>query len=76
MYKPIEIDFDVYKELTVRRDSPDMTENDVIRNLLGLRRIYPLMGTAETEAKTPWVGKELFYLMVLNFVWNLEAGNI
>ncbi|MGC6328921.1 hypothetical protein [Rhizorhabdus sp. FW153] len=32
----IEIDFEVYKELTVRRATEAMTYNDVIRGLLGL----------------------------------------
>ena len=32
----IEVDFEVFKELTVRRESESMTENDVIRLLLGL----------------------------------------
>jgi hypothetical protein len=32
----IEVDFEVYKALTVRRETVVMTENDVIRNLLGL----------------------------------------
>ena len=36
MYKKIDIDFDVFKKLTVMRDGPDMTENDVIRKLLDL----------------------------------------
>jgi len=30
----IEIDFDVYKALTARRPSEDVTENDVLRQLL------------------------------------------
>lgn len=32
----IEVDFDVYKELTLRRPTESVTYNDVIRNLLGL----------------------------------------
>jgi hypothetical protein len=32
----IEVDFQVFKELTVRRETEDMTPNDVIRDLLGL----------------------------------------
>src|ERR1051325_40851 len=32
----IDIDFDVYKELTFRRKTEDMTENDVLRELLHL----------------------------------------
>ena len=34
----IEIDFDVYKDLTNLRDSEDVTYNDVIRELLGLNK--------------------------------------
>ncbi len=32
----IEVDFDVFKQLTVRRATEDVTYNDVIRELLGL----------------------------------------
>jgi hypothetical protein len=32
----IEVDFDVFKQLTGRRESEDITYNDVIRELLGL----------------------------------------
>ncbi len=34
--RTIEIDFEVYKQLTLRRASEDVTPNDVIRELLGL----------------------------------------
>jgi hypothetical protein len=33
----IEVDFEVFKELTVRRASENVTYNDVIRELLGLK---------------------------------------
>jgi hypothetical protein len=33
----IEVDFEVFKELTVRRVSENVTHNDVIRELLGLK---------------------------------------
>lgn len=36
MYTTIEIDFDVFKELTVRRDNESVSYNDVLRVLLGL----------------------------------------
>jgi hypothetical protein len=42
----IEIDFDVFKELTVRRASEDVTYNDVIRDLLGLDPV------TETQERT------------------------
>mgnify|MGYP001068193971 CR=1 FL=1 len=36
MYTSIDIDFDVFKALTARRATPESTENDVLRKLLGL----------------------------------------
>ena len=35
----IEVDFDVFKELTARRPSEDVTHNDVLRELLKLRPV-------------------------------------
>ena len=35
---PIEVDFEVYKQLTVRRTTEDISYNDVIRGLLGLKQ--------------------------------------
>lgn len=54
----IEVDFEVYKELTVRRESESMTENDVIRLLLGLddQASKPTPGN-ETTGGNPWVCK-------------------
>jgi hypothetical protein len=34
--RTIEVDFDVYKALTSRRPTEDVTENEVLRDLLGL----------------------------------------
>ncbi|MCC6451612.1 MAG: DUF4357 domain-containing protein [Acidobacteria bacterium] len=39
MYTSIKIDFEVYKAITMRRESPGMTENDVLREMLGLPRL-------------------------------------
>jgi len=36
MYKSVEIDFDVFKALTIKRSSASVTENDVLRGLLNL----------------------------------------
>jgi hypothetical protein len=36
-YTQIDVDFDVWKAITTRRTSPEMTENSVLRSLLGLR---------------------------------------
>ncbi len=38
----IDVDFDVFKELTVRRASESVTYNDVIRDLLGIGRATPI----------------------------------
>lgn len=37
----IEVDFDVYKALTVRRETETVTYNDVLRDILGLRAEPP-----------------------------------
>ncbi|ERS08725.1 hypothetical protein Q673_16865 [Marinobacter sp. EN3] len=54
----IEVDFEVFKELTVRRESESMTENDVIRLLLGLddQASKPTAGN-EMTGGNPWVCK-------------------
>jgi hypothetical protein len=53
----IEVDFDVFKALTLRRPSADVSENDVLRQLLGL----PSKSTAPKQpgasAATDWVVK-------------------
>ena len=36
--RTIEVDFDVFKAITMRRASEDVSENDVLRELLGLPR--------------------------------------
>jgi hypothetical protein len=36
VYTSIDIDFDVFKALTTRRATPETTENDILRELLGL----------------------------------------
>ncbi|TVO57848.1 restriction system modified-DNA reader domain-containing protein [Denitromonas halophila] len=54
----IEVDFDVFKQLTVRRTTEDVSYNDVVRELLGLGRTTA--GSAkETVGESPsdWVAK-------------------
>lgn len=54
----IEVDFEVFKELTVRRESESMTENDVIRLLLGLDgQASKPTADNETTGGNPWVCK-------------------
>ena len=53
----IEIDFDVYKALTARRPSEDVTENDVLRQLLHLPREGSSAMSANSPAPSDWVTK-------------------
>lgn len=48
--RSIEVDFDVFKALTARRATEAVTENDVLRSLLGLD---PTRGPASTPATAP-----------------------
>jgi predicted CopG family antitoxin len=54
----IDVDFEVFKQLTVRRATEDVSYNDVIRELLGLSQSKP---TAAKEKASPpsddWVAK-------------------
>ena len=64
MYTSIEIDFDVFKELTIRRKGPETTENDVLRELLGLgfqeKHAQEANGTEASKGK-PWIWKEVTF---------------
>lgn len=51
----IEVDFDVFKELTIRRQTEEVSYNDVIRDLLGLRQAQS--SERETTASDDWVAK-------------------
>jgi hypothetical protein len=53
----IDIDFDVFKELTFRRKSESMTENDVIRDLLKLSKSENISTKPDKSYGTPWVSK-------------------
>lgn len=56
----IQVDFEVFKELTARRSSESVTENDVLRGLLGLNGSNP-MPVSRPETRKPqslsWVSK-------------------
>jgi len=55
----IDVDFDVYKQLTIRRKSESMTENEVIRELLGLSKAQqePQPDIKMEQEGIPWVSK-------------------
>ena len=56
----IQVDFEVFKELTARRSSESVTENDVLRGLLGLNGSSP-KPVSQPETRKPqdlsWVSK-------------------
>jgi Restriction Enzyme Adenine Methylase Associated len=51
----IEIDFEVFKELTSRRATEDFTCNDVIRELLQLRQRTRNGGKSVPNGGKPWI---------------------
>ena len=59
----IEIDFDVFKALTLRRDTEDISYNDVLRELLGLGRAKkaPEKAAGVQEGGRPWVSKNVSF---------------
>lgn len=56
--RTIDVDFDVFKALTLRRPSESVTENDVLRQLLGLPPSkHPATTIAGGPAPGDWVTK-------------------
>ena len=51
------MDFDVYKALTLRRASESVSENDVLRDLLGLPKKKTAAAGADSPAPGEWVTK-------------------
>jgi hypothetical protein len=61
MPRTIEIDFDVYKAITARRASEDITPNDVLREVLGLKPASRVPPTRSTEGGKPFVAKGVVF---------------
>jgi hypothetical protein len=53
----IEVDFDVFKALTARRPTEDVTENDVLRQLFRLPVRESPLTTTDTPSVEDWVTK-------------------
>lgn len=51
----IEVDFEVYKQLTMLRETEDVTNNDVIRKLLGLSRETTQSNSASKSQANDWI---------------------
>lgn len=56
----IEIDFDVFKEITVRRKNEDTTPNDVLRELFGLELVQKPI-TQKAKSGKDWVWKGVVF---------------
>ena len=54
--RTVEIDFDVFKEITLRRSTEDVTPNDVLREVFGLEPKRGGNGSGVPTGK-PWVTK-------------------
>ena len=59
--RSIEVDFDVYKALTLRRPSESVSENDVLRELLGLSRRKAAASGVDSPAPGDWVTKGVHF---------------
>lgn len=55
--RTIEVDFDVYKALLIRRPHEGVTENDVLRELLGLPKMGEMPAGHEAMREGDWVVK-------------------
>jgi predicted CopG family antitoxin len=55
--RTIEVDFDVYKALLIRRPHEGVTENDVLRELLGLAKKGEPHAAHEAMGEGDWVVK-------------------
>lgn len=53
----IDVDFEVYKQLTMRRETEHVTYNDVLRALLGLDSTHTSPANEQTELNSPSSGK-------------------
>ena len=65
--RTIEVDFDVYKALTMRRPSEDVSENDVLRQLLGLSTTRAPASASGVLAPGEWVTKGIRFLAGTEF---------
>jgi hypothetical protein len=55
--RTIEVDFDVYKAITMRRPSEEVSENDVLREILGLPAKKGPTASGGAPAPGDWIAK-------------------
>jgi predicted CopG family antitoxin len=70
----IEVDFDVYKQLTVRRETEDVSYNDVIRELLGLSNAKAVkLENTSSSAQGDWISKSVRFPLGTEFRANYKG---
>jgi len=71
----VEVDFEVYKQLTVRRATEDVSHNDVIRELLGLGqpKTAPAAKAANGPSPGDWVAKGVRFPVGTDFRANYKG---
>ena len=56
----IDVDFEVFKQLTIKRETEEVTYNDVIRDLLGLQTTKgEIAQAAKMDTNNDWVVKNV-----------------
>ena len=71
--RTIEVDFDVFKALTMRRPSESVTENDVLRELLGFPRKDPSTEKRGSPAPGDWITKAVRFPVGTEFRANYKG---
>lgn len=69
----IDVDFDVYKQLTVRRATEDVSYNDVIRELLGLEQTKAVISSETASTSDDWVAKGVRFPVGTEFRANYKG---
>jgi predicted CopG family antitoxin len=73
----IEVDFEVYKQLTIRRATEDVSYNDVIRELLELGQAEPRAGgKAGAPSSEDWIAKGVSFPVATEFRANYKGRTI
>lgn len=73
----IDVDFEVYKQLTIRRATEDISCNDVIRELLGLDRAEPEVGEKDiSPSADSWIAKGVSFPAATEFRANYKGRAI
>ena len=71
--RTIEVDFDVFKAITIRRPSEAITENDVLRDLLGLPPKRSVAADVGGPAPGDWITKGVRFPLGTEFRANYKG---